>query len=40
MVDRAATHRHLAHGLEGTDDGELLLEYRQSEALLNPVPIS
>src|SRR5207253_10239304 len=26
--------RHLARGLEGADDGELFLEYRQSEMLL------
>src|SRR2546423_14016212 len=33
-LDRAATRRHLAHGLEGADDGELFLEYRQSEVLV------
>src|SRR5437879_8551002 len=33
-LDRAATRRHLAHGLEGADDGELFLEYKQSEVLL------
>src|SRR6185437_1404621 len=32
-LDRDAARRHLAHGLEGADDGELFLEYRQSEAL-------
>ncbi|HTK12228.1 MAG TPA: metalloprotease TldD [Xanthobacteraceae bacterium] len=32
-LDRADVSRHLAHGLEGADDGELFLEYRQSEAL-------
>src|SRR5881392_631612 len=34
VLDRAATRRHLAHGLEGADDGELFLEYKQSEVLL------
>ena len=33
-LDRADVSRHLAHGLEGADDGELFLEYRQSEALV------
>src|SRR5437016_660149 len=33
-LDRAATRRHLAHGLEGADDGEWFLEYRQSEMLM------
>src|SRR6266550_3709274 len=33
-LDRAATRRHLARGLEGADDGELFLEYKQSEVLL------
>src|SRR4249919_1377875 len=33
-LDRSSTRRHLAHGLEGADDGELFLEYRQSEMLL------
>src|SRR5437879_13006350 len=33
-LDRAATRRHLAHGLEGADDGELFLEYAQSEVLM------
>src|SRR5437879_10027256 len=33
-LDRAATPSHLANGLEGADDGELLLEYTQSEVLL------
>ncbi len=33
-LDRAAARRHLAHGLEGADDGELFLEYRQSEMLV------
>ena len=27
-LDRAAARRHLAHGLEGADDGELFLEYK------------
>src|SRR2546423_12416972 len=33
-LDRAGARRHLAHGLEGADDGELFLEYKQSEVLL------
>jgi TldD protein len=33
-LDRASVRRHLAHGLDGADDGELFLEYRQSEMLL------
>jgi TldD protein len=33
-LDRLRVARHLAHGLEGADDGELFLEYRQSEALV------
>ena len=33
-LDRNSTRRHLAHGLEGADDGELFLEYRQSEVLV------
>ena len=32
-LDRDAARRHLARGLEGADDGELFLEYRQSEML-------
>ncbi|MGA2128931.1 MAG: metalloprotease TldD [Xanthobacteraceae bacterium] len=32
-LDRARLGRHLARGFEGADDGELYLEYRQSEAL-------
>src|ERR671910_1494468 len=32
-LDRDATRREIARGLEGADDGELFLEYRQSEAL-------
>jgi TldD protein len=39
LLDRAGlgrddARRHLAHGLEGADDGELFLEYRQSEMLM------
>src|SRR5258708_16598781 len=39
LVDRAGLDRdrvkqHLNHGLEGADDGELFLEYCQSESLL------
>jgi TldD protein len=33
-LNRARIRRHLAHGLEGADDGELFLEYRQSELLV------
>jgi TldD protein len=33
-LDRVRLGRHLAHGFEGADDGELYLEYRQSEALV------
>jgi TldD protein len=32
-LDRDDARRHLAHGLEGADDGELFLEYCQSEVL-------
>src|SRR5437899_2126382 len=33
-LDRDDARRHLAHGLDGADDGELFLEYRQSEMLV------
>src|SRR5437773_10073012 len=33
-LDRARVGGHLAHGLGGADDGELFLEYKQSEVLL------
>ena len=33
-LDRAGTATIISRGLEGADDGELFLEYRQSEALL------
>ena len=33
-LDRVRLKRHLARGFEGADDGELFLEYRQSEALV------
>src|SRR3979411_663489 len=33
-LDRQAARRHLARGLEGADDGELYLEYAQSEMLV------
>ena len=33
-LDRDDARRHLARGLEGSDDGELFLEYRQSEVLV------
>src|SRR5438270_7973189 len=33
-LDRNDARRHLARGLEGADDGELFLEYRQSEMLM------
>ena len=32
-LDRHDARRHIAHGLEGADDGELYLEYAQSEML-------
>src|SRR5579864_5877835 len=33
-LDGRCLHRTLGRGLEGADDGELFLEYRQSEALV------
>ena len=33
-LDRTRAKRHLARAFEGADDGELFLEYRQSEALV------
>ncbi len=33
-LERSRVHGALAHGLEGADDGELFLEYRQSEMLV------
>jgi TldD protein len=33
-LDKASALNRLKHGLEGADDGELFLEYRQSEMLL------
>jgi TldD protein len=33
-LDRLKARQHLAHGVEGADDGELYLEYAQSEALV------
>src|SRR5436309_16059954 len=33
-LDRQAARRHLARSLEGSDDGELYLEYAQSELLV------
>jgi TldD protein len=33
-LDRSEARRHLAFGLEGADDGEIYLEYAQSEALV------
>src|SRR6266542_3060467 len=33
-LDRDRLKRHVARGFEGADDGELFLEYRQSEALV------
>ncbi|MCZ7659403.1 MAG: metalloprotease TldD [Xanthobacteraceae bacterium] len=33
-LDRLAVGRLVGHGLEGADDGELFLEYRQAEALV------
>jgi TldD protein len=33
-LDRTLVQRHLVRGLDGADDGELYLEYRQSEVLV------
>ena len=33
-LDRDAVRREIARGLEGADDGELFLEYGQTEALM------
>jgi len=33
-LDRDSALRHVAHGLDGADDGELFLEYRQSEQMV------
>jgi len=33
-IDSGQLRRHLARGLDGADDGELFLEYRQSEMLV------
>jgi TldD protein len=33
-LDSAQVRRHLKHALEGADDGELFLEYKQSEMLM------
>src|SRR5215831_16666340 len=33
-LDRGKVRRLIGHGLEGADDGELFLEYRQAEVLL------
>jgi TldD protein len=33
-LDRDRVGKHLAHGLDGADDGELFLEYRQTEMLV------
>ena len=33
-LDRGAVGRHLAHGLEGADDGELFVERSESESFL------
>src|SRR6187431_259357 len=33
-LDKQSTAKILKHGLEGSDDGELFLEYRQSEMLV------
>jgi TldD protein len=33
-IERRDARRHLAHAIEGADDGELYLEYSQSEALV------
>ena len=33
-LDQAQVGRHLQRALDGADDGELFLEYRQSEMLM------
>src|SRR5438552_18391748 len=33
-LDRDRVGKYLAHGLDGADDGELFLEYRQTEMLV------
>ena len=33
-LDRAKVRQLIGRGLEGADDGELFLEYRQAEALM------
>ena len=33
-LDKAKVEKLIARGLEGADDGELFLEYRQAEALM------
>ena len=33
-LDQSRLSRSLDHGLEGADDGELFLEYRQSEVMV------
>ncbi len=33
-IDRQSSRRHLSHAVEGADDGELYLEYAQSESLV------
>ena len=32
-LDRGKVRQLIGHGLDGADDGELFLEYRQAEAL-------
>src|SRR5450631_829023 len=32
-LDKAKVHNLIGHGLDGADDGELFLEYKQAEAL-------
>ena len=39
-LDRARVNKIVARGLEGADDGEIFLEYRQSEALLATVGLA
>ena len=34
-LDRDSVRREIARGLEGADDGELFLEYGQTEALVS-----
>ena len=37
-LDRVKVRQLIGRGLEGADDGELFLEYRQAEALVFDLP--